>query len=168
VSTADLSDARGAQVAPVLAPWRSFGGRTAFDGPVATVRCRDDNALVRSVLAEPGRGRVLVVDGAGSLTHALVGDQLGALAVENGWSGVVVHGAVRDVVALAGLALGVLALGSCPRRGAREGVGERDVPLTLGSALVRPGAHLWCDPDGVLVEVTGEPGGEGPPQPAAL
>lgn len=149
--TADLSDDGDGRLVPLCLPWRSYGGVTAFSGPVSTVRCRDDNALVRAALSEPGGGRVLLVDGGGSLTHALVGDVLGGLAVANGWRAVVVAGAVRDVVALAALPLGVLALGTVPRRGAREGAGERDAVVVVGGATCRPGDHLFADEDGVLV-----------------
>ena len=148
--TADLSDAAGDRLLPCCLPWRSFW-RLPFSGTVATVRCRDDNALARQAVGEPGLGRVLVVDGGGSLQTALVGDVLGALAVEHGWSGIVVHGAVRDVVALAALPLGVLALGTCPRRGGRTGSGERDVEVAFGGAVFRPGDELFADGDGVLV-----------------
>jgi len=150
--TADLSDAEGDRFLPCTAAWRSFGALTAFAGPVATVRCRDDNGLVRAAVSQPGGGRVLVVDGGGSLDTALVGDVLAGRALENGWAGLVVHGAVRDVVALAELPLGVLALGTNPRRGRPDGAGETGVPLTFGGVTVRPGRRLVADEDGVLVE----------------
>jgi regulator of ribonuclease activity A len=152
VRTADLSDASGDRFLPCSLPWRSFGGVTSFAGPIATVRCRDDNGLVRTAVSGPGEGRVLVVDGGGSLETALVGDVLAGLALANGWAGLVVHGAVRDVVALAGLDLGVVALGTNPRRGGREGAGERDVPVTFGGVTFHPGSRLVTDEDGVLVE----------------
>lgn len=152
MTTADLSDASGGRLVPLSLDWRSYGAVRAFSGPLATVRCRDDNGLVRSVLSQPGRGRVLLVDGGGSLETALVGDGLGGIALENGWAGVVVHGAVRDVVALAALPLGVLALGRNPRRGRPDGVGEVDVPVTVAGVVCRPGQQLFTDEDGVLVE----------------
>ncbi len=150
--TADLSDQRGDEVAPCLLQLRSFGAVRAFSGPASTVRCLDDNALVRAALSEPGAGRVLVVAGGGSLRSALVGDVLAGLAVANGWVGIVVDGAVRDVAALARLDVGVLALGTNPRRGGRAGAGERDVPVVVGEATVHPGALVFADEDGVLVE----------------
>ncbi len=112
--TADLCDAHEAQVAVAAPIFRSFGGRPRFHGPIATLRCFEDNSLVREWLAQPGAGRVLVVDGGGSLRCALLGDQLGALGVKNGWSGVIVHGCVRDTVALGAMDLGVLALAAAP------------------------------------------------------
>lgn len=148
--TADASDADD-RLVPLCLPWRSFGGVPAFAGPVSTVRCRDDNGLVRAALTEPGEGRVLLVDGGGSLQTALVGDVLGGLAVGSGWAGIVVVGAVRDVVALRDLPLGVLALGAVPRRGARNGIGARDVPVVVAGVTCRPGCDLLADEDGVLV-----------------
>lgn len=127
IRTADLSDEQGEAWQSSPLQWRTFGGRTRFEGVISTVQCRDDNALVRVALSEPGAARVLVVDGGGSLGTALVGDVLAGLAVANCWAGIVVHGAVRDVVALADLDLGVLGLGTNPRRGGRDGTGVRDV-----------------------------------------
>jgi len=151
VSTADLWDERGDELQSCSVQLRHVGGRRAFSGEIRTVRCHRDNALVKATLAEPGEGRVLVVDGGGSLESALLGDLIGASAVEHGWAGVVVHGAVRDVAALRELPLGVLALGSNPRRSAKDGVGERDVPVAFGGAEFVPGQHLWADEDGIVV-----------------
>ncbi|MEU8378890.1 ribonuclease E activity regulator RraA [Streptosporangium sp. NPDC048865] len=150
LSTADLVDAHGATVASCLTQFRSYGPSPRFAGPIATVRCLEDNALVKRVLATPGEGRVLVVDGAGSLRTALMGDVVAASAVSHGWSGVVVNGAVRDTAALAGLDLGVKALGSNPARSAKEGTGELDVPVTFGEVVFTPGAWLYSDEDGIL------------------
>lgn len=139
----------------LVAPWRSFGGRPAFAGRAATVRCFCDNTLVRQVLSTPGEGRVLVVDGAGSLSHALMGDAIGALAVRHGWAGVVIHGAVRDSEALSGLDLGVLALGTVPRPSRKEGAGVADVLVDIGGARVAPGDVVVADADGVVVVAGG-------------
>ena len=155
VRTADLSDAEGDRLRPCSLPWRSFGGRPSFAGYAATVACRDDNALVREALSQPGQGQVLVIDGGGSLDTALVGDVLAELALRHGWSGLLVHGAVRDVVGLAGVELGVFALGTNPRRGWREGTGEQGAAVTFGGVTIRPGGRVFADEDGVLVEVAG-------------
>ncbi len=149
--TADLSDDDPDGLGSCALQWRGFGGLPAFRGTVVTVRCFEDNALVREVLTEPGSGRVLVVDGGGSLRCALVGDNLAAIAHANGWAGIVVHGAVRDVVGLAQVPIGVTALGTNPRRSGRAGGGERDVPVSFGGVTFTPGAQLFCDEDGVLV-----------------
>ncbi|MCF6472140.1 RraA family protein [Nonomuraea sp. MG754425] len=151
IVTADLYDERGDQFDSCELQLRQYGGRHAFAGPVATVRCHEDNALLKSVLSEPGAGRVLVVDGGGSLRAALMGDVIAGLAVANGWAGVIINGAVRDVVALRGLDLGVKALGSNPRKSGKQRTGERDVTLTFGGAAFHPGAELFSDDDGILV-----------------
>ncbi|MCL6423842.1 ribonuclease E activity regulator RraA [Brachybacterium sp. JHP9] len=134
----------------VAAPWRSFGGQAAIAGPVATVRCFHDNTFVRKVLSTPGRGRILVVDGAGSLSHALMGDAVGSLALENGWAGVVAHGAVRDSAALERLDLGVFALGTVPRPSRKEGFGAAGVVLDICGARIAPGDLLVADADGIV------------------
>ena len=151
VATADLWDERGDELQACSVQLRHYGGRTTFSGVISTVRCHRDNALVKAALAEPGEGRVLVVDGQGSLESALMGDLIAASAVAQGWSGVVINGAVRDVVALRDLPLGALALGSNPRKSAKDGVGERDVTVTFGGVDFVPGEHLWADEDGILV-----------------
>ena len=111
----------------------------------------EDNALVREALEAPGRGRVLVVDGGGSLRTALVGGNLAALGHRNGWSGIVVHGCVRDVAELAGTPIGVKALRACPRKSAKAGTGERGVPVTFAGVTIAPGAYLYADRDGMVV-----------------
>jgi regulator of ribonuclease activity A len=150
-STADLCDAYEAQVRVLARPWRDYGGHVAFGGEVSTVRTLEDNSRVREAVHEPGRGRVLLVDGGGSLARALLGDLLAAKAVENGWAGVVVVGAVRDSAVLATLPFGVKALGTVPRKTERRGAGERDVALQLDGIEVQPGDWLYADADGVLL-----------------
>lgn len=151
-ATADLYDERGDELDSLALQLHDLGGRVAFDGPIRTVRCHRDNALVKAVLATPGDGAVLVIDGGGSLESALVGDLIAASAVAGGWAGIIVHGAIRDRTALAGLDLGVKALGSNPRKSAKDGAGEIDVPVTIAGVTFTPGKHVWADADGVLVE----------------
>jgi|ERR671927_526552 regulator of ribonuclease activity A len=152
VNTADLYDERGEELNSISLQFQSLGGHTHFSGPVRTVRCFEDNALVKSVLATPGNGAVLVVDGAGSLRTALMGDLIAASAVENDWAGVVINGAIRDREAISELPLGVKALGSNPRKSAKAGAGETDVDVLIDGVTIRTGATIWCDPDGILVE----------------
>ncbi|WP_243226429.1 ribonuclease E activity regulator RraA [Microbacterium sp. CIAB417] len=152
IATADVYDERGEQLDSLALQLRDLGGKRAFEGPVRTVRCYRDNALVKSVLQAPGDGAVLVVDGGGSLESALVGDIIAGAAVENGWAGVIVFGAVRDAAVLATLPLGVKALGTNPRKSAKDGVGEVDVPVEIAGVVFAPGRHVWADEDGVLVE----------------
>ncbi|MFS0712725.1 ribonuclease E activity regulator RraA [Microbacterium sp. 2P01SA-2] len=151
-ATADLYDERGDELDSLGVQLLDLGGRTAFEGPIRTVRCHRDNALVKHVLATPGDGAVLVVDGGGSLESALVGDLIAASAVENGWAGIIVNGAIRDRAAIASLDLGVKALGSNPRKSSKDGVGDVDVPVTVGGVVFTPRRHVWADADGVLVE----------------
>ena len=152
VNTADLYDERGEELDSISLQFLSLGGHSHFSGPVRTVRCFEDNALVKATLATPGNGAVLVVDGGGSLRTALMGDLIAASAVDNGWAGVVINGAIRDRVAVAGLPLGVKALGSNPRKSAKDGAGETDVELEIDGVAIRPGQLIWCDPDGILLE----------------
>lgn len=152
IATADLYDDRGDELDSVAVQFHDLGGRIAFDGPVRTVRCHRDNALVKATLATPGHGAVLVIEGGGSLESALVGDLIAASAVAHGWSGLIVFGAVRDRAALATLDLGIKALGSNPRKSAKDGIGEVDVPVAIGGVVFQPGRHVWADADGILVE----------------
>jgi len=150
-ATADLYDAHGDALRSCVTQFRSYGSRARFFGRISTIRCLEDNALVKQVLATPGEGRVLVVDGGGSLRTALLGDMIATSAVENGWAGVVINGAVRDTAALAGLDLGIKALGANPRKSAKTGLGEIDVPVHFGDVTFAPGAWLYSDEDGILV-----------------
>lgn len=152
IATADLYDERGDALESLSLQFQDVGGRTAFDGPVRTIRCHRDNALVKTMLATPGDGAVLVIDGGGSLESALVGDLIAASAVANGWAGIIVHGAIRDREAIGELPIGVKALGSNPRKSAKDGVGEVDVSVEIAGVTFRPGAQLWADADGILIE----------------
>lgn len=152
--TADLSDEHEDKVCVVSPMFRSYGGRSAFYGPIATLKLFEDNALVRATLETPGNGRVLVVDGGGSLRCALVGDQLGVLAVKNGWAGVVVYGCIRDSKALSSMDLGVFALGTHPKKSIKRNTGEAELPVTFGGVTFVPGHYLYADEDGVLVSAT--------------
>jgi len=149
-ATADVLDEHGDRVAVCTVTFRQFGGRRVFEGPVSTVRCHEDNVLVRRRLSEAGAGRVLVVDGGGSLRVALVGEIVADLARNGGWAGLVINGCVRDVAALRELDLGIKAIGSTPRPSGKEGLGEIDVPVTFGGVTFRPGDMLFSDDDGVV------------------
>ncbi|KRD34009.1 hypothetical protein ASE35_09665 [Lysobacter sp. Root916] len=151
MNTCDLCDLHGDRVRVIELPLRDYGGRIAFDGVVSTVRAHEDNSRVREAVAESGHGRVLVIDGGGSMRRAMLGDLLAAKAVENGWAGVVVIGAIRDSAAIGALELGVKALGTCPRKTDKHDRGERDVAVEIGGATVRPGDWLCADEDGVVV-----------------
>jgi regulator of ribonuclease activity A len=151
LNTADLVDQHGEALRVCDVQFRSFGGHTRFAGRVRTVRCFEDNGMLRDLLRTPGEGSVLVVDGGGSLRTALTGDVIAATAVENGWAGLVLHGAVRDSAVLAGMALGVKALGTIPRKSGKTGSGELDVPVTIGGVAFQAGDVLHADEDGVVL-----------------
>ncbi|MGN6391879.1 MAG: ribonuclease E activity regulator RraA [Gemmatimonadales bacterium] len=150
-ATADLCDEFGAEVVVAEPLFTDWGGSVAFWGPVETVRVFEDNALVHQVLETSGQGRVLVVDGGGSLRSALVGGNLVALAHRNGWAGLVVHGCVRDADEIRALPIGVKALHAIPRKSAKTGAGERGVPVTFAGVTFRAGAYLYADHDGIVV-----------------
>ncbi|MBV8862553.1 MAG: ribonuclease E activity regulator RraA [Mycobacterium sp.] len=150
-STADLVDDIGPDVRSCDVQFRQFGARAQFAGPISTVRCDQDNALLKSVLSMPGDGGVLVIDGGGSLHTALVGDVVAELARCNGWAGLVVHGAVRDVAALRNVDLGIKALGTNPRKSRKTGAGDRDVPVSFGGVAFVPGDIAYSDDDGIVV-----------------
>ena len=136
----------------ILPPvFRSFGALRKFCGPVSTLRCFEDNALLKAALDSPGAGRVMVVDGGASMRRALLGGNLGAAAAHNGWAGVVIDGCVRDSAELAVLSLGILALAAIPMPPEKRGQGERDVPVRLQGLWIQPGDWLFADEDGVVV-----------------
>lgn len=130
--------------------FRSFGGRRSFYGPVVTVKCFEDNSRVKELLATPGQGRVLVVDGGASMRCALMGDLIAESAVQHGWAGVIIYGCVRDVDALAQLDLGVQALGCTPQKSTRKRAGEVDVALMFGGVQIVSGMHAYADANGIL------------------
>lgn len=154
-ATADLVDEIGPDVRSCDAQLRTMGGREMFAGRIVTVRCHQDNALLKSVLSEAGEGRVLVIDGGGSLHTALVGDLIAELGRSNDWSGVVVHGAIRDSAVIRDLDFGCKALGTNPRKSAKTGAGERDVVVSFGGVDFVPGDVLYADADGIVVRAEG-------------
>ena len=136
----------------VLPPvFKDYGQRIKFSGPVSTVKCFEDNTLVKAAVDSPGNGRVLMVDGGASLRRALVGGNLGKAAAKNGWAGLVVNGCVRDVAELQAAAVGIRALGLLPMPTERRGEGRSDVPVQIQGVWVRPGDWLYADADGMVV-----------------
>jgi regulator of ribonuclease activity A len=153
-ATADICDDHDSEVVVLDPVFRSYGGRAAMAGTAVTLELFEDNSLVRDAVAEDGRGRVLVVDAGGSSRRAVVGDNLAAQAADNGWSGILVFGAVRDAAILATIDLAVHALGTNPRRTEKRGVGDRDVAVRFAGAEINPGDTVVADLDGVLVSST--------------
>lgn len=149
--TTDLCDANEGKVRAVAPMFRSFGGRTRFAGPIRTLKVFEDNSLVRSTLETAGNGAVLMVDGGGSMRCAMVGDQLALLGVKNNWAGIVVYGCIRDSGPIAGMDIGVFALGTHPMKSVKKGAGDADIPVTFGGVTFTPGEYIYADEDGVIV-----------------
>ena len=150
-STPDLCDDHPDDVrvlAPVL---RTFGGREAFFGRAVTVSCHEDNSRVKDLAGTPGEGRVIVVDGGGSVRKALLGDIIAQTAADNGWAGLVINGAVRDVEILRTIDLGVQAIAPVPLKTQKLGVGDVDVDVTFGGLTITPGEWVYADANGVVV-----------------
>jgi regulator of ribonuclease activity A len=150
-ATAELCDAFPDRVKVVEPIFRDWGGAPSFAGPIETVRVFEDNGLVRGMLESEGGGRVLVVDGGGSLRTALVGGRLAALALEKGWSGLVVNGCIRDAAEIAVTAIGVKALHTVPMKSAKAAAGEGGRPVRFGGVTFTPGHWLYADRDGIVV-----------------
>jgi regulator of ribonuclease activity A len=149
--TADLCDEHGPGLPSCDTQFRQYGGRTRFQGTIVTVRSHEDNALLKKAVAEPGHGKVIVVDGSGSLHCAMIGDKMAEQAHSNGWEGIVINGAVRDAATLAALDIGIKALGTNPRKSHKHGAGQHNVPVSFGGVVFTPGAKLVSDEDGVVV-----------------
>lgn len=148
--TPDLCDAYP-DVTVVEPMFANFGGRDSFGGEMVTVKCFEDNSVVKEQVEKPGKGKVMVVDGGGSMRRALLGDMLAEKAARNGWEGIVVYGCIRDVDVVAQTDLGVQALGSHPMKSVKRGVGELNVPVTFGGVTFQPGHYLYADNNGVIV-----------------
>jgi len=153
LKTTDLSDYHP-ETQSCETQFRIRGRRRDFHGRIRTVKCLEDNLLLKKVVSEPGQGQVVVVDGGASLRCALMGDVIASLAAKNGWAGAIIHGAIRDVQAIDELDFGVKALGSNPKRSNKTGAGEVDVAVTFGGVTFVPGHWLYSDEDGILVSET--------------
>jgi len=150
-ATADLYDQYTGKVQVALPGFSDYGGRKRFCGPVATLKVHEDNSLVREALEQDGQGRVLVVDGGASMRCALLGDNLAQLARDNGWTGIVISGCIRDAAVIAGIDIGVKALATNPAKSEKHGAGQRDVALRFAGVTITPGMHLYADEDGILI-----------------
>lgn len=150
-SVPDLCDDFMEEVLVLEPLFSDFGGKLQFSGEIVTIKCFEDNSLVRDTVKSEGRGRVLVVDGGGSLRHALLGDLLAASAVENGWQGLLINGCVRDVEILETIDLGVKALNCYPVKTEKRGEGQLNVNVAFAGARIRPGDYLYADRNGILI-----------------
>ncbi|MBG6218662.1 regulator of ribonuclease activity A [Arthrobacter sp. CAN_A6] len=153
IFTADIYDERGEAFQSVTTQFESLGGEHHFHGPVRTVRCFEDNSVLKALIATPGDGAVLVVDGGGSLACELMGGMMAHTAHANNWAGIILNGAVRDRTELAEIPIGIKALGSNPRKSSKNGSGEQDIDVNFGGVTFRTDALIYCDRDGILVEL---------------
>lgn len=151
LATADLVDIIGEDVRSCDTQFTNYGGVTAFCGRIETIRCFQDNGLVKKLLNSPGDGRVLVVDGYGSVHTALMGDLIAKAGVAHGWAGVVINGAIRDSAVVSELPFGAKALGTNPRKSAKDAEGELSVVVEFGGVEFVPGHFLYADADGIVV-----------------
>ncbi|WP_122570278.1 ribonuclease E activity regulator RraA [Pseudomonas viridiflava] len=152
--TPDLCDAYPDLIQVVEPMFSNFGGRDSFGGQIVTVKCFEDNSLVKEQIALDGKGKVLVVDGGGSLRCAMLGDMVAEQASKNGWEGLLIYGCVRDVDMLAQTDLGVQALASHPKKSEKRGIGELNVPVTFGGVTFKPGDYLYADNNGVIISLS--------------
>lgn len=151
IATADIADIHDKDVRSCDTQFRNFGGKTEFCGEIHTISCFQDNGLVKKTLNSPGEGKVLVVDGHASMHTALMGDMIAEAGVKNGWAGVIINGPIRDSAEVAKMNFGCKALGSNPRKSAKDGVGEENIVLRLGGVDFVPGEFVYADSDGVVV-----------------
>lgn len=151
IPTADLVDIIGSDVRSCDTQFRDLGGVVEFCGKITTVKCFQDNALLKSVLQEENPGGVLVIDGDASMHTALVGDIIAGLGKDHGWAGVVVNGPIRDSKVIGQMEFGCKALGTNPRKSTKTGEGERDVTVSFGGVDFVPGEYIYCDSDGIIV-----------------
>lgn len=149
--TCDLCDAHPDKVQVVESMFTNYGGRAIFGGQIVTVKCHEDNTVVKEQVGLPGKGKVMVVDGGGSKRCALLGDMLAAQAAENGWEGIIIFGAIRDVDEVRNTSLGVQALGTIPLKSNRQGRGDLNIPVTFGGVTFREGEYVYADNNGIIV-----------------
>ncbi|HAU68003.1 MAG: ribonuclease E activity regulator RraA [Arenicella sp.] len=154
LSTPDLCDQFPDDVLVLDPLFNDYGGKSSFYGQVITIKCFEDNSVVKALLDEPGLGRVIVMDGGGSLRRAILGDMLAANAVKNGWSGLVINGCIRDCDEIAPLDLGVKALNTHPMKTDKRGIGDKNVPVTFAGQTINSGDWIYADRNGIVVSRT--------------
>ncbi|MDH5359340.1 MAG: ribonuclease E activity regulator RraA [Gammaproteobacteria bacterium] len=151
IKTTDICDHFSQQIQIAEPLFHNFGGTVAFYGQISTLKLFEDNVLLRKAVEEAGKGRVLVVDGGGSLRHALMGDMLAAMALENGWAGVLINGCIRDAAEISVLNIGIRALAAMPLKSLKKGEGEQDIQIRFAGVNFQPGDYLYADADGIVV-----------------
>lgn len=151
LATADVCDALDDDAQLLPSAYKSYGGRSDFAGSAVTLRTLDDNSLLKNLVQTAGEGQVIVVDGGGSSRMALLGGNLAADAASNGWAGIVIHGCVRDLHELCAEDIGIMALGSCPRKSVKRDRGELNVEIAIGHVVIKPGYWVIADADGIVI-----------------
>lgn len=149
-STPDLCDDYPDLVRVLDPVFTNFGGRESFHGPVLTVKCFEDNSVVKEMVGTPGEGRVMVVDAGGSMRRACLGDMLAEQASVNGWAGIILYGCIRDVDEIITTDIGVQALGSHPMRTDKKGIGEQGIAVTFAGVTFSTGDYVYADNNGIL------------------
>ncbi|SFX52084.1 ribonuclease E activity regulator RraA [Marinospirillum alkaliphilum] len=149
--TPDLCDAYPDLIEVVEPMFNNYGGRDSFGGEIVTIKCFEDNSLVKEEVEKPGAGKVMVVDAGGSFRCAMLGDMLAEKAVKNGWEGVIMYGCIRDVDVITELDLGVQALGTHPKKSEKKGIGEYQVAVSFGGVTFVPGDYVYADNNGIIV-----------------
>ena len=149
--TADLCDSFSEELQIAQPLFRAYGGTARFYGPAATVKVFEDNSLVREAFESDGMGRILVVDGTGSLRCALLGDMLAKLAIDNGWTGAIVNAPIRDSKVIGKMPIGIRALGTCPLKSVKLGAGQRELPVQFAGVSIKPGDWVYADEDGIVI-----------------
>lgn len=149
-STPDLCDEYPEQISVFEMQFKHYGLNKRFSGPAVTVKCFEDNSLVKELVNKPGDGKVLVVDGGGSHRRALLGDMLAEAAVNNGWQGLVINGCIRDVEIINTLQIGVYCLGSIPIKTDKRGEGQSHIDISFGNVTIKNGDHIYADENGVI------------------
>jgi len=151
IATPDLCDSYPDLVRIVEPILNNYGGKTSFGGEIVTVKCFEDNSRVKENAGKPGQGKVMVVDGGGSLKKALLGDLIAETALNNGWEGFIIYGCIRDVEPIGAMKIGVKALNSIPLKTQRKGEGENNVQITFGGVTFNPGEYVYADTTGIIV-----------------
>jgi regulator of ribonuclease activity A len=154
ISTPDICDQFPDEIKVLDPVFNNYGGLKSFYGQAVTIKCHEDNSLVKQQASTPGQGRVMVVDGGASLRRALLGDMIAENAMNNGWAGFLIYGCIRDCDEIAALELGVKALNTIPVKTDKRGIGDLDIPVTFAGQTIESGHWIYCDNNGIIVSKT--------------
>ena len=150
-TTSDISDKLHPDVQYLEPVYKSYGAKTLFSGRIVTIKCYEDNSLVEETLKTNGKDSALVIDAGGSMNCAMLGDKRAADAIKNEWEGILVHGLIRDSATINGMEIGIRALGVCPLKSIKKGVGDSNLIVNFSGVTFTPGEYLYADEDGVIV-----------------